>query len=87
MRAIILAAALATTAASTALAQGFDPATLFKQWDANKDGGLSKDEWVAAGRPAERFAAVDADSDGKITPEELSAAIARMQGGQQPPAK
>jgi Ca2+-binding EF-hand superfamily protein len=33
---------------------------------------------VAAGRPAERFDAVDTNKDGKISTDELSAAMAAM---------
>ncbi|HEX4710236.1 hypothetical protein [Phenylobacterium sp.] len=49
-----------------------------KSWDTNNDGTISKDEWVAAGRPAERFDAVDTNKDGKISTDELSAAMAAM---------
>ncbi|MDB5464162.1 MAG: EF-hand protein [Phenylobacterium sp.] len=60
-------------------------ADVLKMWDTNKDGTISKDEWVAAGRPAERFDMVDANKDGKITADELAAAMAAMRqrpGGQ-----
>jgi EF hand len=53
-------------------------ADVMKMWDTNKDGTISKDEWVAAGRPAERFDAVDTNKDGKISADELSAAMAAM---------
>ncbi|MFC3076586.1 EF-hand domain-containing protein [Phenylobacterium terrae] len=83
MRIVIVAAALAAFA-TAASAQGFDPAAIFKQFDANNDGGISKEEWTAAGRPAERFDAVDTDKDGKVSQAELTAAIQKMmqQGGQ-----
>jgi Ca2+-binding EF-hand superfamily protein len=61
-------------------------ADLLKQWDTNKDGAISKDEWTAAGRPAERFDVVDANKDGKISADELDKAMAAMrqrQGGGQ----
>ncbi|HEV7385337.1 MAG TPA: EF-hand domain-containing protein [Phenylobacterium sp.] len=61
-------------------------AEILKQWDTNKDGTISKEEWTAAGRPAERFDAVDANKDGKITADELDKAMAAMrqrQGGGQ----
>ena len=60
---------------------------VFKQFDANSDGGISKEEWTAAGRPADRFEATDANKDGKVTQEELAAAIQRMmqqRGGEAP---
>lgn len=95
MRALILAA---TTAAlvlgvPVARAQMPAPADIIKAWDKDGDGTVDKAEWVAAGRPAERFDLVDANHDGKITVEELEAAMARMRsgggngGGGQPPAK
>ena len=86
MRTVIFAAAAAALLASAgvASAQAPDPATIIKNWDKNGDGSVSKDEWVAAGRPAERFDVVDANKDGKVTAEELAAAMAAMrqrQGG------
>ena len=82
---IIIAAAAFMAAAGVASAQAPAAADIIKNWDKNADGAVSKDEWVAAGRPAERFDAVDANKDGKITAEELEAAMAAMrqrQGGQ-----
>lgn len=80
MRKLILIAATTTilAVAGVASAQMPAPADLIKNWDKNGDGGVSKDEWVAAGRPAERFDVVDADKDGKITAPELEAAMAAM---------
>ncbi len=81
-RQIFAAAATAMLAAAgAASAQAPDPAAIVKSWDKNGDGAVSKDEWVAAGRPAERFDAVDANKDGKVTAEELTAAMARMRQG------
>ena len=81
MRTIIFAAAAAVAiaaAAGAAQAQMPAPADLIKNWDKDGDGAVSKEEWVAAGRPAERFDAVDANKDGKITAAELEAAMAAM---------
>jgi Ca2+-binding EF-hand superfamily protein len=80
MRTVIFAAAAAALLASAgaASAQMPAPADLIKAWDKDGDGAVSKDEWVAAGRPAERFDAVDKDKDGKITAAELEAAMAAM---------
>jgi Ca2+-binding EF-hand superfamily protein len=54
------------------------PADLIKRWDTDGDGAVSKAEWTAAGRPAERFAMVDANKDGKVTAAEMEAAMAAM---------
>jgi len=81
MRRILIAAALAsltTLAAGAAMAQMPAPADIIKAWDKNADGVVDKAEWVAAGRPEDRFALVDADKDGKVTAEELTTAMARM---------
>lgn len=76
---IVLATVAATLAvAGAASAQMPAPADMIKNWDKNGDGAVTKDEWAAAGRPAERFDIVDADKDGKITAPELEAAMAAM---------
>ena len=84
MRTLIFAAAATAllAGAGVASAQAPDPATIVKNWDKNGDGSVSKEEWVAAGRPAERFDAVDANKDGKVTAEELAAAMAAMKARQ-----
>ena len=64
--------------AGAASAQAPAPADIIKNWDKDGDGAVSKDEWAAAGRPAERFDAVDANKDGKISAAELAAAMAAM---------
>ena len=77
--AILATAATAVLAiAGPALAQMPAPAEMIKAWDKNGDGGVSKDEWVAAGRPAERFELIDTNKDGKISAAELEAAMAAM---------
>lgn len=80
MRKMIFAAAAAALLASAgaAYAQMPAPADLVKQWDKDGDGAISKAEWTGAGRPAERFDAVDANKDGKVTAAELEAAMAAM---------
>ena len=80
MRNAILAtvAVVVLAAAGTASAQMPAPADMIKAWDRNGDGGVSKDEWVAAGRPAERFDLIDTNKDGKISAAELEAAMAAM---------
>jgi Ca2+-binding EF-hand superfamily protein len=80
MRLLILAAgATLLASAGAASAQMPAPADIIKQWDKDGDGAVSKEEWIAAGRPAERFDLVDANKDGKITAEELTAAMKAMQ--------
>jgi len=49
-----------------------------KQMDANGDGVIEKAEWQG---PPERFDAIDADHDGKITEAEVKAALGAMGGG------
>ncbi|MCR5873015.1 EF-hand domain-containing protein [Phenylobacterium sp. J426] len=79
MRTLILAGAVLLATAGAAAAQMPSPAEIVKAWDKDGDGAVSKDEWVAAGRPAERFDLVDADKDGKVTAAELEAAFKAMQ--------
>lgn len=80
MRKIILAAtwALGLAAVTSAAAQMPAPADLIKRWDSNGDGAVSRAEWAAAGRPAERFNVIDTNKDGKIVAAELQAAMSRM---------
>lgn len=80
MRKMIFAAVATAllAGAGAAYAQMPAPADIIKNWDKNGDGAVDKAEWTAAGRPAERFDAVDANKDGKITAAELEAAMAAM---------
>jgi len=72
-----------------------NPEAMFQKMDANNDGTVSKDEFVAShearakdsGREApskdmieKRFAAMDTDNDGKLTKEEFVAGFAKMRG-------
>lgn len=94
---LVALASITTLAAGVALAQDAPrqmpaPEDIFKRWDTNGDGVVDKAEWTAAGRPEERFAMVDANNDGKITLDELKAALEKMrqyrmqqQGGGAPP--
>lgn len=79
-RILVLAAAAFFASAGAAYAQ-FTGAEIVKAWDRNGDGVITKDEWIAAGRPADRFDVIDANHDGKITAEELDQALARMRNG------
>ncbi|KQZ28741.1 MULTISPECIES: EF-hand domain-containing protein [Caulobacter] len=98
MRRKITALALATlaalAAAGSAQARMPSPEKIFKAWDKNADGGIDKDEWIAAGRKEKRFTQADTDGDGKVSLEELRAGMARMKarpaastGEQTPPAE
>ena len=78
MRTLAIAAAALLASAGAALAQMPAPADIVKMMDTDGDNAVSKAEWAAAGRPAERFDAVDADKDGKITAAELEAAFQAM---------
>ena len=79
MRKAILVAIGIAAVAVPAFAQMPPPADIVKAWDKDGDGAVSKEEWVAAGRPEERFAMVDANKDGKVTVDELEAAFKAMQ--------
>ena len=81
MRTLIFAAALLASAGA-ASAQAPAPADMIKNWDKNGDGAVDRAEWTAAGRPAERFDMVDANKNGKVTAEELAAAMAAMRARQ-----
>jgi hypothetical protein len=75
MRRIVLASLFAV-AAGRALAQAappLDPVTTIVRMDANHDGAVSREEWVAYGAPAADFMTVDADKDGRVTVAELRA--------------
>lgn len=52
---------------------------MFAKADLDKDGTLSLSEWKALGRKERGFKMMDADHDGKLTPEEIKAAIAAYQ--------
>ena len=52
----------------------FDPGITILMADTNRDGAVSEAEWVAyGGHGGAGFAPIDADHDGKITVEELTA--------------
>lgn len=68
----------ATTAAELAALKAenpkVDPASTIRMADTNQDGGVSEAEWVAYGNHGGAgFAPIDANHDGKITVEELTA--------------
>jgi hypothetical protein len=53
----------------------------FKQMDTNKDGVVTKDEWLAAGRREQGFARFDQKGDGKVTLDEMKAVAAQFAAG------
>jgi Ca2+-binding EF-hand superfamily protein len=60
-----------------------DPAKLFKKRDANGDGALSEDEFLAAAKEdkqketmKKRFSKIDSNGDGKLSLEEFTAGMA-----------
>jgi hypothetical protein len=73
---------LSVLTAGSALAQMPSPEKIHKAWDKNADGGIDKAEWIAAGRKEARFAAADADGDGKITLDELKTGMSKMKSRQ-----
>jgi hypothetical protein len=68
----------------------FNPEEIFKRLDANSDGSVSKDEYLAGPRAkqdpakgAENFARLDKDKDSKLTKEEFTAGMGKR-GGDRP---
>lgn len=49
--------------------------------DTDKDGSISRAEWDAAGKPADKWAKLDANSDGSISAEEAAAHHAKAGEG------
>lgn len=82
MRIAIVAAAAAALFATAASAQQgggqYTPEQIFGNWDKNADGGVTKEEFVAAGRPEANFDRLDLDKDGKVTIEEFKKIMAAM---------
>jgi len=71
-------AAHATTDAERAALKAenpkFDPDITIRMADTNRDGGVSEEEWVAyGGHGGGGFTPIDANHDGKITTQELTA--------------
>jgi Ca2+-binding EF-hand superfamily protein len=48
---------------------------LIKRYDQNNDGVLTKDEWM---KMSNDYSAADKDGDGRITPTELAAEMAKQ---------
>lgn len=81
MRRLLILAGLASALAAPAAGQQYTAEQLMKAWDKDRDGVLTKAEWLAAGRQERGFDFADRDRDGKMTLEELQTAMARA--GQQ----
>lgn len=77
----VLALLTALTSPALASAQSEEAVAkakaMFAQADTDKDGALSAAEWKAAGRRDRGFKMIDANADGKLTPDELRAAVAK----------
>ncbi len=79
MRYLTIAATLLAVAAPAFAQEAPDPAKMFAAMDTDKSGDVSKEEWIAAGRKEKQFSRIDANADGKVTLDELKAAIAARQ--------
>jgi Ca2+-binding EF-hand superfamily protein len=75
-RYLVLALAVLSLGATSALANGDRAQRWFGYLDTNKDGVISQAEVTQ--RQADRFAKMDADGDGTITLEEFSARSTEM---------
>ncbi len=75
----IVAAVLVVAAPAAAQQPQYTPEQLMKAWDKDGDGVLTKAEWTGAGRREQGFDFSDANHDGKLTLDELKAAMARAQ--------
>lgn len=78
---LVLSAAALMLQAIPALAEegpgkGDRGAKMFEKLDTDKNGTISEAEFIAKSK--ERFAAMDANSDGAVTPEEAKAAHEKM---------
>ncbi|MGE3302025.1 MAG: hypothetical protein AB7M12_02805 [Hyphomonadaceae bacterium] len=75
-----LAAALAVCQVAAAAPAHAWPsgAEIVRLWDKNRDGFVSKAEWLKAGRPLEHLRFVDGNRDGKADAAEIDAAIERL---------
>lgn len=85
-RSLLLAAAVACIAPDLAVAQGGkpkgDPEQIFKRRDADGDGFLTEEEFLAAAKDEERkskmkkrFAKIDVNRDGKLSLDEFKAGV------------
>ena len=76
MKKILFTAALITLTPAILLADEPTSPGMFKHWDTNGDGVISRDEAQAAGaeRIAKMFDKLDTNKDGQLTPDELRAA-------------
>ena len=77
LSALLLSASFATAADKTDKA---DPEAIFKKLDANNDGSVTKEEYMASkkaqkdtDKAGKHFDKLDANKDGKLTKEEMSA--------------
>jgi Ca2+-binding EF-hand superfamily protein len=93
---IILTALLLSVSLATAADKGDkkDPEAIFKNLDTNKDGSVSKEEYLASkkaqkdpDKAGKHFEKLDANKDGKLSKEELGAAESKAAAAAPAPAK
>lgn len=72
---LLLAAPVLAESAPFDAAKAAD--TMLAKTDTDKSGGLSKDEWLAAGRRERGFVFMDGNKDGSIDKGELAAGLAK----------
>ncbi|HSJ80255.1 MAG TPA: EF-hand domain-containing protein [Thiobacillus sp.] len=77
-----LAALLLGVAILPAYAAGDRKAMSFKDFDTNKDGYLSLDEFKAKGKDELAFKAADINGDGQLDPDEFEKYLAKKAGDQ-----
>lgn len=67
------------TSQDRAAAPAHDPNLGFQSIDRDRDGHISLAEWQAAGRQERGFRFMDANGDGRLTQDEFTAGLQRVQ--------
>jgi Ca2+-binding EF-hand superfamily protein len=91
LSALLLSASFATAADKSDKA---NPEAIFKKLDANNDGSVTKEEYLASkkaqkdtNKAGKRFDKLDANKDGKLSKEEMSAGEKKKEDAPAAPAK
>ena len=97
MKTTIIIAALLVSASLAVAADKSDkkdPGAMFTSLDSNKDGSVSKEEYLASkkaqkdsGKATKRFERTDANKDGKLSKEEFGASEEKKEPAAAAPAK